>query len=97
MRKILRKRSFALIVAGLLVFAGLGAATHALDHGGQSVDAVCSFCVSSAHGKAPPPALVLESVPALLAIGELTASSLPTSSRAAHVPPARAPPLEAIV
>lgn len=97
MRKIFRMRSVTLVLAGLLICAGLGVATHALDHGGQPNDAVCSFCISASHGKAPPPALVVDSVPALLAIGECTASFLPASSRTAPVPPARAPPPEAIV
>lgn len=89
------RRRLVLALASCLFLAGLGVATHAPDHGGQPNDTVCGFCLSASHGKAPPPALVIESAAAVSAICEFTASTLPASSRAAPVPPARAPPLEA--
>ncbi|MGH8495914.1 MAG: hypothetical protein ACREVN_07235 [Gammaproteobacteria bacterium] len=97
MRKMLRKRCLTLLLAGLLICAGLGVATHALDHGGQPNDTVCGFCLSASHGKAPPSALMIGPAAAALAVCEFAASSLTATSRVAPVPPARAPPLEAII
>lgn len=94
MRKVVHKRSIALLVAGLLVFAGIGAVTHTLDHAGKPTDVVCSFCISAAHGKAPSPALAIDSSAAPSASWCVTDAATPIISHSALAPPVRAAPLE---
>ena len=93
MRQIVRKRGFALVIAGLLAVAGIGIAAHDTGHAGQSADGLCSFCISASHGKGPPPAFAMAASGAPGPAGPVTASDVPISLRGAQAPPARAPPL----
>lgn len=89
-----RKRRITWVLAGLLIFAGLGAVMHTLDHDGQPADAVCGFCATATHGKAPPLAILVEWQAVSSAVWP---SADPASSHSAHtalLPPARAPPPE---
>lgn len=94
MRNVARKRRITLILAGLLIFTGLGAVTHTVDHAGKPADAVCSFCVSAAHGKAPPSAILVEPQAVTSTAWQSADLVRSYSSHAALLPPARAPPPE---